>query len=85
MASRYLTDDQIRRAGFSALLEKLGPEGMLRFMRQFDTGHGDYTHDRRELLKGETVASLCEAMREEGSGHSSLKRPRQRRSQRNPA
>ncbi len=40
----------IRRAGIEALTEKLGPVGMTEFMRQFDSGHGDYTSERHEWL-----------------------------------
>lgn len=42
--------NQIRQLGLEALLEKLG---MVRFLQQFETGHGDYTSDREQWL-GET-------------------------------
>jgi len=29
-----------------ALKERLGPVGMVRFMQQFETGHGDYAKER---------------------------------------
>lgn len=41
---------QIRQLGIEALTQALGPVGMVRFLQQFDTGSGDYTRDRDELL-----------------------------------
>lgn len=40
----------IRRMGIKALTEKLGPVGMVEFIRQFDSGYGDYTKERHEWL-----------------------------------
>ena len=40
----------IRRMGILALSEKLGPVGMVEFIRQFDSGYGDYTKERHEWL-----------------------------------
>ena len=40
----------IRRMGIEALTEKLGPVGMVEFIRQFDSGSGDYTKERHEWL-----------------------------------
>jgi hypothetical protein len=40
----------IRRMGIEALVEKLGPVGMVEFVRQFDSGYGDYTKERHEWL-----------------------------------
>ena len=38
--------DAIREAGFKALTDALGPIGAVRFMQQFDGGHGDYTKEK---------------------------------------
>lgn len=35
-----------------ALLERLGPVGMIRFIQQFETGRGDYTKEREQWLEG---------------------------------
>lgn len=43
---------EIRQRGIKALTQALGPVGMVRFLQQFDTGQGDYTRDRQELLAG---------------------------------
>lgn len=41
---------EIRQRGIKALTQALGPVGMVRFLQQLDTGQGDYTRDRQELL-----------------------------------
>ncbi len=56
----------IRRMGIEALTEKLGPVGMVEFIRQFDSGYGDYTKERQEILEGidiETILKQAEARR----------------------
>ena len=53
-----LTIDEIRKIGFDALNEKLGVDGTLRFMHMFNSGYGDYTKDRKRLLKSYTVAEI---------------------------
>jgi len=40
---------EIRAVGLKALLEALGPIGMVRFMQQYDAGYGDYTKEKYEL------------------------------------
>ena len=52
MISQELAKDvnSLRRLGFDALSEKLGPIGMVKFIRQFDSGYGDYTKERHEWL-----------------------------------
>jgi len=54
-----MTDVQIREAALSIISRELGPVGLLRFLRQYETGYGDYTKDREELLKDETVESIA--------------------------
>lgn len=39
---------EIRTAGLNALRKALGPVGMVRFIQQYDLGHGDYTKERQE-------------------------------------
>jgi hypothetical protein len=41
---------QIRLEGWKALTERLGPAGAMRFMMQYDPGHGDYTKERQEIF-----------------------------------
>ena len=57
MTSELIVKDlnSIRRLGINALTEKLGPIGMIEFMRQFDTGYGDYTKERHAWLDKLTI------------------------------
>ena len=48
----------IRKRGIEALTEKLGSVGMVEFIRQFDSGYGDYTRERREWLDDSDVQSI---------------------------
>jgi hypothetical protein len=60
MTSQTMVKDMntIRKLGIEALSEKLGPVGMVEFMRQFDSGYGDYTKDRRNWLDGLTIEDI---------------------------
>lgn len=55
MIRKYMTDEEIRREGFDALLERLGPAGAIRFIQQYEQGRGDYTRDRDQWLDSITV------------------------------
>ena len=54
-----MTDAQILELGFEALVDKLGPTGMIRFIHQFETGTGDYTKDRHQWLEVSDVRTLA--------------------------
>ena len=41
-----------------ALFKELGAVGTLRFLSQFRTGSGNYTAEREQLFKGESVHSI---------------------------
>ncbi len=49
-AATSMSDYDLRREGWSALTERLGVAGAVRFLMQYDPGHGDYTIERRALL-----------------------------------
>lgn len=53
----------IRKKGIEALTEKLGPVGMVEFIRQFDSGYGDYTKERHEWLDDENVADISKQIK----------------------
>jgi len=55
----------IRRMGIKALTEKLGPVGMVEFLRQFDSGYGDYTKERHEWLDGIDIETIARQAEEE--------------------
>ncbi len=48
----------IRKAGLEAVAKKLGPLGMVRFLQQFETGRGDYTKERGQLLKDMNIQKI---------------------------
>jgi len=50
--------EQIRKDGMDALIKKLGPDGMIRFIQQFDSGRGDYTKDRHAVLDGYSIDDI---------------------------
>jgi len=54
---------QIRLEGWKALTERLGPAGAMRFMMQYDPGHGDYTKEREELFADLELEDLIAAVR----------------------
>ena len=60
MNTETMTLDQIRKEGIKALERHLGPEGMIRFLQQFETGRGDYTKERHKWLKEISVETLAE-------------------------
>jgi hypothetical protein len=54
----FRTPHEIAVKGFEALVEKLGPGGAIQFIHQYETGQGDYTKERRAILKGVTLKKL---------------------------
>ncbi|MBL7200013.1 MAG: hypothetical protein ISS56_07690 [Anaerolineae bacterium] len=61
-----MTQEEIRLAGLRALSRELGTVGLVRFLQQFEIGHGDYTTERHEWLDGDTVQSVVKQIRERG-------------------
>jgi hypothetical protein len=64
MNVQMMTPQQIRVAGLAALSRELGLVGMIRFMQQFEMGHGDYSRDRHEWLDTFTVDDIAKMVRE---------------------
>ena len=54
---------ELRKAGMKALLERLRPVGMIRFLQQVETGQGDYSTERHALLAGRDVETIAEQIR----------------------
>lgn len=54
---------QIRLEGWKALTERLGPAGAMRFMMQYDPGHGDYTQERQEIFAGLDLEDLLASVK----------------------
>jgi hypothetical protein len=54
----YYNPVEVRERGLDALNRELGTVGTIYFIRQFSTGHGDYTQERKSLLAGVTTEDL---------------------------
>jgi len=46
-----LSSYEIRSEGWRALTERLGVSGAIRFLMEYDPGHGDYVEERQELFR----------------------------------
>ncbi len=53
-------DIEIRNLGMKILINTLGYAGMIRFLRQFSKGSGDYLELQKEIFKGMTVDEIYE-------------------------
>ena len=60
-----LKQEKIRRDGLKALKDKLGVEGMIKFLQMYSDGKGDYTEERKEVLKDMDKEDLQKFLREE--------------------
>ena len=49
---------ELRRRGLEVLVRELGYLDAMRFLLQYETGQGDYTHDRHQLLPSWTVEEM---------------------------
>ncbi len=58
MTTENLTLYQIRVIGFEALVRELGPAGAIRFIQQYEIGHGDYTRDHKKSLPKRSVREI---------------------------
>lgn len=56
MNAASMTLEEIRQHGIETLARELGPVGMIRFLQQFETGHGDYTAERHQWLPDDLPA-----------------------------
>ncbi len=59
-----MTDEQILELGFQALVDKLGPVGMVRFIHQFQAGEGDYTEERQQWVGMSDVETLAKQIQQ---------------------
>lgn len=63
MNSATMTLEQIRLTGLKALSRDLGPVGLVRFLQQFETGHGNYTTERHSWLGERTVREIAQGIK----------------------
>jgi hypothetical protein len=61
---------EIRLEGWKALTERLGPAGAMRFMMQYDPGHGDYTKERDEIFADLGIEDLIASIKRQEAGPS---------------
>ena len=59
----YKTENEIQQLGIEALCKGIGVVGLIRFMQQFEKGHGDYVKDRQDWQKDYSVDALVEAIK----------------------
>jgi len=53
-----MTLDEIRRKGLAALKKELGQAGMLKFMKQFSNGSGNYAVKRHDWVDSMSMDDL---------------------------
>ena len=53
-----MTPIELYRKGFQALVDALGYVDAIRFIRQFDSGSGDYTEERHQWLDNVTIDEI---------------------------
>ncbi|PKL64042.1 MAG: hypothetical protein CVV32_10290 [Methanomicrobiales archaeon HGW-Methanomicrobiales-3] len=56
----WKTIARIQSEGYEALVKALGPEDAARFIRSYDSGSGDYTKERKEILGKKSVKQIGE-------------------------
>lgn len=64
MNASIMTLEQIRVTGLAALMQALGPDGMIRFLQQFETGSGNYSTQRHQWLDGLNIDQVIEQVRQ---------------------
>ena len=70
----HRTLEQIRRAGLTALRDRLGRAGMIRFLQQFETGAGDYADQRRSWVDSMSLSDLEQLATKASKGRRARKR-----------
>jgi hypothetical protein len=63
-----LSNYEIRAEGWKVLTERLGVSGAIRFLMQYDPGHGDYVEERRELFRDLTLEEVIARARTKSGG-----------------
>jgi hypothetical protein len=60
------SNEMIRERGLQALRNELGQAGMLKFMRHFVVGKGDYTKERVAWAEGVKISDLRKELHAKG-------------------
>ena len=64
MNTQTMSLEQIRITGMEALARELGVVGMIRFLQQFETGHGNYSKDRHKWLDNQNMDAVIKRIQE---------------------
>ena len=64
MNAQTMSLEEIRITGMEALARELGIVGMIRFLQQFETGHGDYSKDRHKWLENQNMDTVIKRLQE---------------------
>lgn len=51
---------ELRRRGLEVLVDQLGYVDAMRFLLQYETGHGDYTRERDQFLPAWTTEEIID-------------------------
>jgi hypothetical protein len=73
MNTQTMSLEQIRIAGMEALARELGIVGMVRFLQQFETGHGNYSKDRYQWLDNQDMDTVVKRIREKREANKKAK------------
>ena len=57
-AVEYKTEQEIQKMGIDILYQGLGATNFIRFMQQFNQGHGNYVEDRLEWQQHYSVNDI---------------------------
>lgn len=57
-AVEYKTEQEIQKMGIDILYKELGATDFIRFMQQFNQGHGNYVEDRLEWQQNYSVNDI---------------------------
>ena len=68
--------EHARELGVEALTEALGPLDTVRFLQQFDVGHGDYTTERKRLLGNPALDQILDTEVMEHGANTNVSRDR---------
>ena len=70
-----MPDEQILELGFKALVDKLGPVGMVRFIHQFRAGTGNYTEERQQWVGKSDVETLAKQIQQAENNSECIAKP----------
>lgn len=59
---------EVNQRARNILIQELGAVDAMRFLNQFQVGSGDYTAEREQLFKDDTVKSLVAGIKAQRSG-----------------